>query len=174
MIDYWDKQLPDLIEYGFPIDFDRSCVLSSSEDNHSSAQQFSKDVGIYLDNKVSYNAMYGPFNEKPIKMHISPLMTRDKPGSDNRRTIVDLSWPLGFSVNHGVSKNKYLGSYYHLSYPSVDHIVNNLKRLGPGALTYKVDISRAFRHIRIDPGDLDLLGLKHGSYYIDGSLAFGF
>ena len=172
LIDYWDKQLPDLIEYGFPIDFDRSCALSSSEDNHSSAQQFSKDVGICLDNEVSYNAMYGPFNDKPIKMHISPLMTRDKPGSDNRRTIVDLSWPLGFSVNHGVSKNKYLGSYYHLSYPSVDHIVD--KRLGPGALIYKVNISRAFRHIRIDPGDLDLLGLKHGSYYIDGSLAFGF
>ena len=161
LIDYWDKQLPDLIEYGFPIDFDRSCVLSSSENNHSSAQQFSKDVGVYLDNEVSYNAMYGPFNEKPIKMHISPLMTRDKPGSDNWRTIVDLSWPLGFSVNHGVSKNKYLDSYYYLSYPSVDHIVNKLKRLGPGALIYKVDISRAFRHIRIDPGDLDLLGLKH-------------
>ena len=174
LLDYWDKQLPDLIEYGFPIDFDRSCALSSSEDNHTSAQQFSKDVGIYLDNEVSYNAMYGPFNEKPIKMHISPLMTRDKPGSDNRITIVDLSWPLGLSVNHGVSKNKYLGSYYHLSYPSVDHTVDNLKRLGPGALIYKVDISRAFRHIRIDPGDLDLLGLKHGSYYIDVSLAFGF
>ena len=73
-----------------------------------------------------------------------------------------------------MSKNKYLDSYYYLSYPSVDHLVNKLKRLGPGALIYKVDISRAFRHIRIDPGDLDLLGLKHGSYYIDGSLAFGF
>ena len=51
--------------------------------------------------------------------------------------------------------------------------MDHLKRLGPGALIYKVDISRAFRHIRIDPGDLDLFGLKHGSYYLDGSLAFG-
>ena len=39
---------------------------------------------------------------------------------------------------------------------------------------YKVDISRAFHHLKIDPGDLDLLGLKHDSYYLDGSLAFGF
>ena len=61
-----------------------------------------------------------------------------------------------------------------MSYPSVDHIVDHLKRLGPGARIYKVDISRAFGHIQIDPGDLDLLGLKYGSYYIDGSLAFGF
>ena len=107
-------------------------------------------------------------------MHISPLITREKLGSDNQRTIVDLSWPHGSSVNHGVAKNKYLQAYYHLSYPSVDHIVDHLKRLGPGALIYKVDISRALRHLRIDPGDLDLLGLYHGSYYMDGSLAFGF
>ena len=57
----------------------------------------------------------------------------------------------------------------------MDHIFDYLKRLGPGALIYKVDISsRAFYHLRIDPGDLDLLGLHHGSYYLDGSLAFGF
>ena len=118
--------------------------------------------------------MYGPFTDKPIDMHISPLMTREKPGSDNRRTIVDLSWPHGFSVNHGVEKNKYLQAYYHLSYPSVDHIVDHLKSLLPGTLMYKVDISRAFHHLRIDPEDLDLLGLHHGSYYLDGSLAFRF
>ena len=34
--------------------------------------------------------------------------------------------------------------------------------------------SQAFRHLRIDPGDLDLLGLKLGSYYIDRTLAFRF
>ena len=174
MSDYWDKQLPDLIDYGFPIDFDRTCPLLSTDKNHSSAEQFPRDIQLYLDNEVVYNAMYGPFTEKPIDMHISPLMTREKTGSDNRRTIVDPSWPHGSSVNHGVAKNKYLQAYYHLSYPSVDHIVDYLKRLGPGALIYKVDISRAFRHLRIDPGDLDLLGLHHGSYYLDGSLAFGF
>ena len=100
-------------------------------------------------------------------MHISPLVTRIKPGSDNRRTIVDLSWLYGFSVNDWVCKNKYLDSYYYLSYPSVDHIVDHLKHLGPRALIYKIDISRAFCHIQTDPVDLDLLGLKHGSYYLD-------
>ena len=30
------------------------------------------------------------------------------------------------------------------------------------------------RHIRIDPGDLDLLGLKHGDYFIDETLPFRF
>ena len=35
-----------------------------------------------------------------------------------------------------------------------------LKCLGPSAFNCKVDISRAFCNIRIDPGDLDLLGLS--------------
>ena len=36
-----------------------------------------------------------------------------------------------------------------------------------------MDISRAFRHVPIDPGDLDLLGLHWDHYYIDFSLPFG-
>ena len=61
-----------------------------------------------------------------------------------------------------------------MNYSPVDTIVKNLKVLGPEALLYKVDISRAFRHIRIDPGDLDLLGLKHEQLFIDCTLPFGF
>ena len=62
-----------------------------------------------------------------------------------------------------------------MHYPSVDRIVNKLNHIGPAAKIFKVDISRAFRHIRIDPGDIDLLGLHHeGSYYIDLALPFGF
>ena len=91
----------------------------------------------------------------------------------NRRVIVDLSYPVGQSVNDGVAKDRYLNTYFDLNYPSVDNIVDKLKTLD-SALIFKVDISRAFRHLRIDPGDLDLLGLKHGPYYIDGTLAFGF
>ena len=88
---------------------------------------------------------------KPMLMHISPLMTREKQNTINRRTIMDLSWPKGFSVNDAIHKCKYLDSYFSLQYPSVHHIIEEVKNIGPGALLYKVDISRAFRHIRIDP-----------------------
>ena len=37
-----------------------------------------------------------------------------------------------------------------------------------------MDISRALRQLKIDPGDLDLLGLKHQSYFIDQSVPFGY
>ena len=53
-------------------------------------------------------------------------------------------------------------------------MVKKLKILGTGALLYKVDISRAFRHLRIDPGDIDLLGIYHNNLFLDGSLPFGF
>ena len=38
---YWDQQLPNLIEYGFPIDFDRSRPLTSTEVNHVSGYRSS-------------------------------------------------------------------------------------------------------------------------------------
>ena len=58
-------------------------------------------------------------------------MTREKQDSASRHTVMDLSWPNGFSVNDAVHKCKYLDSYLFVL-------------VGPGALLYEVDISRAF------------------------------
>ena len=171
---YWDRQLVDVIQYGFPLDFNREVNLASTYVNHASATQHSQHVSAYIQTEMQYGAIYGPFAHPPFPCHVSPFLTRDKPDSDKRRIILDLSFPSGQSVNDGLSKNKYLGSYFDLKYPSVDHIVDSLKQLGTGALLYKIDIKRAFRHLTIDPGDLDLLGLKHDQYYIDGNLPFGF
>ena len=87
---------------------------------------------------------------------------------------MDLSWPKGASINSVIHKFKYLDTYFSLSYPSIDHIVQEVRKLGPDSLLYKVDISRAFRHLRIDVGDIDLLGIFHQDLFLDGSLPFGF
>ena len=87
---------------------------------------------------------------------------------------MDLSWPKGASVNDGVLKNTYLGTEFTLTYPSIDHITEALVTLGPAAQIYKIDISRAFRQIKIDPGDIDLLGIKfENQYFLDRSVPFG-
>ena len=91
--------------YGFPIDFERSCPHTSTESNHASGHQYGSDIDKYLKDEIAFNAMYGPFGTKPINMHISPLITREKLGLDNRRTIVGLSWTHGCSVNDGVHQN---------------------------------------------------------------------
>ena len=71
-----------------------------------------------------------------------------------------------------MQKDKYLGLAFVLNYPSVDDIVKRIIELGPGSLLCKGDISRAFRQLKVDPGDINLLGLKLDSYYIDQSVPF--
>ena len=88
---------------------------------------------------------------------------------------MDLSFPKGLSINDGVLKDTYLGTQFQMHYPSVDSIIRTLNEIGPSAHIFKVDISRAFRYIQIDPGDIDLLGLQHrGKLYLDLSLPFGY
>ena len=171
---YWDKQIVDLLQYSFPLDFDRFRCLFLTYENHASAVKFMDHVGNYISTETKYGAILGPFEAYPFPCHVSPFLTREKPNSANRRVILDLRFPVGQSVNNGVANDKYLNTYFHLNYPSVDSIVNNLKRLGPSAKIYKIDISQAFRHIRIDPGDLDLLGLQYHQLFSDRTLPFGF
>ena len=85
---------------------------------------------------------------------------------------MDLSFPHGRAVNTNISKESYLGTDFLLTLPSIDHITNKIKQLGKGSLIYKVDTSRAFRHIKIDPRDYFLLGLNHKNYYLDTCLPF--
>ena len=154
------------MQYGFPLDFDHSRSLHSTYGNHASAEKFPDHVHNYIATEIEYGAVLGPFHKYPFPCQVSPFLTREKPNSANRRVILDLSFPVGQSVNDGVSKDKYLNIYFELNYPSLDSIVNSLKSMGSNAQIYKIDISRAFRHIRIDPGDLDLLGLKHDQLFI--------
>ena len=173
--EYWDAQLLDLLEFGFPLDFPRDSILMSTEQNHTSALQNLQHVQAYIEEELSFNAMLGPFDHKPIPLHVSPLMVRDKQDSNKKRTIMDLSWPKGASVNAHVQKDIYLGTQYTLNYPSIDSITDTLCKLGPAAKIYKVDISRAFRQIKIDPLDIDLLGLTfQNQYFIDKSVPFGY
>ena len=174
LTDYWDQQLLQLLEFGFPLDFNRNCPLRCDNKNHSSAIQYPNDVEAYIKEETEHQAILGPFSKNPIPGgHQSPFMTRSKPNSDRRRVIVDFSWPIGESVNAGIDKNTYLGSQFDLNFPSIDHITEEAKRIGRGALLYKVDVSRVFRHVKVDPGDYDLLGLEWYGAYIDMCLPFG-
>ena len=97
-------------------------------------------------------------------------MTRGKIDLDVRQTSVYLSWPKGQSVDSGVQKNVYLESKFVQNYPSVDGIINKLTQHRPGSFLCKINISRAFCQLKVDPGDINLLGLNLDSYYIDRSI----
>ena len=172
---YWDAQLFDLLEYGFPLDACRGNQFVSKEINHALALQNVHHVQSYIEEELKFSAILGSFDNKPIPLHVSLLMVRDKQDSLKKRTIMDLSWPKGAAVNTAVNKDIYLGTQYFLNYPSIDLITDSLVKLGLGALIYKIDISRAFRKIETDPRNIDLLGIKfRDQYFIDRSVPFGY
>ena len=172
---YWDTQLLEFLKYGFPLDFNRDSKLRSEGKNHKSALQFPMDVDAYLQEETQFKAILGPFVDSPIKqLHCSPFMTREKANAAHRRVIIDLSWPKDASVNLGIDKDSYMATDFELTFPTVDHITDAVKDVGPGAHLFKIDISRAFRHVKIDPFDLDLLGLRWRDVtYVDTCLPFG-
>ena len=45
---YWDCQLPFLIKYGFPLDFDQNQAISSDLINHKSVLEYPEHVATYL------------------------------------------------------------------------------------------------------------------------------
>ena len=136
--DYWDVQLPYLIRYGFPIDFDCISPLKCDEINHQSAINFPDDVKEYLKEETHFKAILGPFKQPPItNLHISPLMTREKPNSTHRRVIVDLSFPQGLSVNAEIKNDAYLDTPFLLTLPSIDNITSKVRSLGKGSLLFK-------------------------------------
>ena len=177
--DYWDYQLPYMLKYGFPLDFphEKATGLGEMQGNHQSAEKYPEHVKTYFHNEKQHGAIFGPYSEPPsgTNTHTSPFMSREKPDSDNRRIIIDLSWPIGASVNKFIAKEVYLGTVYKLQYPTIDNITDSLLKLGSSAVIYKVDLSRAFRQLRIDPIDYNLLCLQwEGSYYADTFCPFGY
>ena len=159
---------------GFPIGFNRNCPLYHDGSNHTSALQYPDDIDKYLEEEIQFGAIVGPFSVNPIdKCHVSPMMTRAKTDSQSRRVIIDLSWPRNASVNDGVDKQAYMGSEFRLTFPSLDDLTKELRNIGKGAHIFKIDVSRAFRHLNIDPFDFDLLGLHWHGAYLDTRLPFG-
>ena len=76
LTDYLDKQLTDLIQYGFPSDFDRKFPLSSSKNNNASALNYETHVDAYVQEELDHGALYGSFfHDLDFNIHVSPLMT---------------------------------------------------------------------------------------------------
>ena len=152
---YWDYQLPYFIKFGFPLDFpqDKQSELQSTEISHNSAVNFPSHVENYLKTEAEHAAIYGPYRDPPYgdKTQVSPFMSREKPDSLNRRIIIDLSWPVGASINSFTLANLYLTTVYKLQYPTIDNITDHLNSLGEGSQLFKIDLSRAFRQLRIGP-----------------------
>ena len=168
--DYEDKEVVEWLHYGWPMG--RLPTLPPPDTcvkNHKGATDFPQHLTNYISKERQKGAVMGPYDKIPFpdKVGISPLSTRPKKGSEERRVILDLSFPVGNSVNEGIPKDTYLGFTADLTFPKTDDFALRIFNLGPGCYMFKIDLSRYFRQIPLDPGDYSLIG-----YIIDVKVYF--
>ena len=84
------------------------------------------------------------------------------------RLIIDLSAPVGGSVNEGIDPN-----LISLTYPQFEDAVWLIKAAGPGTLMAKLDLKAAYRHVPFHPDNQSLLAIRWGgTTYLDIALPF--
>ncbi|CAG2206966.1 unnamed protein product [Mytilus edulis] len=147
LVCYFDKDVCEFLEFGWPIGInfaDRINPSCKKVRNHAGARQFSKDIDKYIKKEASYGAILGPFKSNPFRdgLILSPLNSVPKADSEERRVIMDLSFPKGNSVNDCIDKNEYLGNKVDLHYPNVDKLVEIIKKKGPQCHIFKRDLRR--------------------------------
>ena len=112
-------------------------------------------------------------SEPPFAIHYSPLMARSKPDTGTR-VNVDLSWPLGSTINNAVPDNYFDFFKFQFKYTTIDNTVHKIQQLGDSTLLYKIDLQRVFCNLRVDPLDYKALGLRwHDVTYMDVGVPFG-
>ena len=159
LIDYSDHEIVEFLEFGWPVGYVKPDLPLTTVKNHRSALYFYEHTEDYIQKELSYNALVGPFERNPFSVPLStaPLSSVPKKDSTDRRTIMDLSFPLGTSVNDGIPKDTYMGDPFKLHYPATDNLVQLINEKGPKCLLYKVDIKRCYRWLPVDPYDYHLL-----------------
>ena len=176
MNNYHDIEIIDFLRYGWPISHTGSTGNKSKVNNWKGAEEYPDEVTNYLKNEIKHNSVLGPFDKNPFTEEAcySPLNTRAKKDCNERRIILDLSYPPGNSINDGIDKTKYLESDIELRFPTVDNLIKIVLRKGKNCLLFKRDLKRYYRQIFVDPSCIYLLGYTFGGHiYFDAALPMG-
>ena len=156
---------------GFRLGFNPGFSLQSAKKNKASAYQHPEIVDAYLANEVALGRVAGSFHSPLFpNLHINSFGVIPKKGQPNKgRLILDMSSPLGSSVNEGINPHD-----YPLQYIRVDDIIKMVSKFGQGALMAKFDVEAAYRNLAVHPSDRCLIGMKWRSmFYVDLALPFG-
>ncbi|CAC5412970.1 unnamed protein product [Mytilus coruscus] len=98
LVCYFDKDICEFLEFGWPVGINFADKIHPSckkVRNHAGARQFSKDIDKYIKKEASYGAILGPFKSNPFRdgLILSPLNSVPKADSEERRVIMDFSFP---------------------------------------------------------------------------------
>lgn len=173
---YHDRSICDFLQFGWPVGYKLHRPPQSIDKNHPSAETHMSHVRKFVRTEMDHGALLGPFDSCPFHpwTRISPVMTRSKKDSTDRRIIVDLSFPIGASVNDGIDPLDHLGKDITYSLPTIMDLITQIQIQGKGCFLWKADLTRAYRQLRSDPADAPLLGIKvDGKIYLDRCPPFG-
>ena len=176
LVDYEDKEVIEFLKFGFPVRNLGQVTGGNPVSNHRSATEHPSHIDSFVNTEVKDRAVIGGFSSNPFSTpaFFSPLGSTERRDSDDRRIIMDLSFPRGGSINDMIPKDEYLGQQVWLTFPRVDELVGLVKVKGQGCKLFKKDLRRAYRQIRIDVGDAHLLGFTwRGQMFFDISLPMG-
>ena len=171
-----DQTLVPMLEFGFPVGYMGNQLPDTKAANHSSASNFPQHVDKFIRTELEHKAIMGPFEHSPFSpwYRTNPLMTRPKRDSQDRRVILDLSYPEGASVNAQIPCQSLLNATFKLRLPTPKQLADRIMTLGPGCHLFKIDLSRAYRQLRSDPRDWPFLGISWaGGQYVDTAIPFG-
>ena len=121
---YHDSSLCDFLEFGWPIGYTSPATPASTHTNHSSTVAAPDVIQAYLDKEQNLGSLRGPFDTNPLTkdLVISPrqiIYSR----SGKSWVGVDLSFPVGSSVNNSIPKDTYLDEPFTLRLPGIDAFV---------------------------------------------------
>ena len=133
---YHDAHVVDFLCFGCPASYMAEMLPTSSSSNHPSAVSFADH---YINTELGYHAIAGPFSINPLHQPLvcSPLQTVPKRGSNQRRVMMDLSYPPRSSVNSGIAASSYLNEPYKLRLLSIARCQFILQH-GRGCLLYNL------------------------------------
>ena len=175
--DYEDADIVEWLRHGWPSGRLPSLPPPTNTfKNHKGATDYPQALDKYISKEKEKGAVIGPFTVIPFQHNvgISPISTRPKKSTDERRVIIDLSFPPGDAVNDGMIRDNYLGLTAKLTFPTVDDLALRVYILGRGTMMFKIDLSRYFRQLPLDPGDYSLIGYIIGdNLYFDKVLPMG-
>ena len=125
LVHYSDTEIVELLLYGFPIECKVTNGTRQIPDNHAGAKHFPNEIDAYIQKELKKGTLIGPFDENPFgeEACLSPMNTRPKRDSSERRVILDLSFPEGNAVNEGIDKDQYRGQPVQLRLPGIDALL---------------------------------------------------
>lgn len=156
-----DAKTVQFLKFGWPINIDSNTQLDKViYKNHRGAVENPAELDKFVEKELKRGTIIGPFASNPFQqqMKVSPINVISKKDSEDKRIIVDLSFPPQNSLNDAIPKDHYLGEEIEFKLPNVDSMVTRVLKLGPNSLIAKRDLSAAYYQIPVDIKEIHYLG----------------